>query len=90
MHLETTAESLTPAFAHSPALLLPLHATPTTCPHTARARVWLYKDHEGAASSWEKYTVVEAENTMITIEMSTKFPGGGDDYLAHHKYGSLL
>ena len=48
--------------------------------------MWLYKDHEGAASSWEKYTVTEADNTVITIEMSTKFPGSSAEYSIHHKY----
>ena len=45
---------------------------------------WIYRDADGNPSSWERYTVISASQTSLTMEMATKFE---DDrpFESHHR-----
>ena len=45
---------------------------------------WTYRDAQGGPSSWERYTVVAAEDTTLVIEMASKFEDA-DPFYAHHR-----
>ena len=45
--------------------------------------VWQYKDHLGATSSYERYTVRAARDARLEIELATKF-AANESYSAHH------
>ena len=65
-------------------------ATRAAAAHLVAARftpgsywVWQYKDHLGATSSYERYTVRAARDARLEIELATKF-AANESYSAHH------
>jgi len=45
---------------------------------------WIYRDAEGNPSSWERYTVIDASQTSLTMEMATKFQDD-EPFVSHHR-----
>ena len=45
---------------------------------------WIYRDAEGKPSSWERYTVIDASQTSLTMEMATKFQDD-EPFVSHHR-----
>lgn len=47
--------------------------------------VWLYRDTNNQATSWEKYTITDvSENGVVVINMSTKF-SDEEEFITHHR-----